>query len=274
MNFYDTHCHPYLSKDKSQDFILEQFFSNWGKYLNSIAVDISSSRVSIDLANKYPGVYATVWVHPTHCFDQLTGYSIEETIEKLEELYHTNISEVVAIWECWLDYHWLESLSQQHWVSQKEVVKTQKIFFQAQIELAKKLKLPLVIHNRESSEDIFEILQEIDFKDFVFHCFSEDLNYAQKLLAFAPKCKLWFGGIVTFKNAKNIQEVASSIPLENIIIETDSPYLTPMPHRWKEENEPLYTRCVLEKIIELRNESPEEIEWQILKNSSIFFRRV
>jgi len=149
--------------------------------------------------------------------------------------------------------------------------KLQKLFFKAQIELAKKYNLPVIIHNRESKDDVLEILQETNFKNFIFHCYSENLEYAQKLLEFSPNCKISFSGIVTFKNALDIQKTAKNIPLKNILVETDSPYLTPTPLRWKEENEPSYTKYVLEKIIELREESPEEIKKTIFENSLEMF---
>jgi TatD DNase family protein len=97
--------------------------------------------------------------------------------------------------------------------------------------LAKKFNLPIVIHNREAKDDILEILKQEDFKDFIFHCYSEDLDFALKLLEFSPNCKIGFSGVVTFKNAKEIQETAKNIPLKNILAETDSPFLTPVPYR-------------------------------------------
>ncbi len=111
-------------------------------------------------------------------------------MQQLEELYVKNTKYIVAIGEAGLDYHWLESLSQRHKISQEEIICIQKDFFRAQIQLAKKLNLPLIIHNRSAKDDVFEILQQENFKHFVFHCYSEDLEYAQKLLSFAPDCKL------------------------------------------------------------------------------------
>jgi len=92
----------------------------------------------------------------------------------------------------------------------------------------------------------------MDFKNFIFHCYSENLEYANKLINFAPDCKISFSGIVTFKSAKDIQETAKNIDLKYILAETDSPYLTPTPFRGKEENEPVFTKYVIEKINELR----------------------
>jgi len=267
---YDTHCHPYLSKEKSQKETLERFFCGSNRYLNSVAVDISTSLHSIHLAEEYIGVYASIGIHPTSTHEYIGRQ--ERVIKILSDLYKKYQGNIVAIGECWLDYYWLEKISTQHNISQKDLKQTQKDFFIAQIRLAKKLKLPLIIHNREASEDILEILKAENFTNFVFHCYSEDLNFAQRLIDFAPDCKLWFGWVVTFKNAKSVQDAVQSIPLKNIIIETDAPYLTPVPYRGKEENEALYTQYVLEKIIELRDESPEEITKTIFENSTSFFK--
>ena len=266
---YDTHCHPYLSRDKSQEEILENFFWWNGIYLNSIGVDLETSELSISLAKSHTGVYASIGIHPTHCLDY--NGKLDETIEKLKKMYFENQDEVVAIWEAWLDYYWLKSLSERYKLSEEEIISLQKNFFKAQIDLARELSVPLIIHNRESADDVMSILQEKDFHNFVFHCYSEDYDYAKRLIEFAPECKLGFGGVVSFKNAQKTQDAAKNIPLENIIIETDSPYLTPVPHRGKSENEPIYCEYVLSTIIDLREESPEEIRTQIFKNSKTFF---
>ena len=139
------------------------------------------------------------------------------------------------------------------------------------INLAKKLNLPIVIHNRDAKNDIFEILKEENFKNFVFHCFSENLDFAKKVLEFSPNAMISFSGILTFKNAIEIKETAKNIPLENILAETDSPYLTPMPFRWKEENEPIFTRYVIEEIAKLKNQDLEYISEKIFENSKKFF---
>ncbi len=266
---YDTHSHPYLAKEKSQEVILENFFKNTKNRLNSIACDLESSNTCIKLAQAYPWVHATIGIHPTHCLDYIA--KIEDSLLKLEKLFLENSRNIVAIWEIWLDYHWIDSLSQKYNISQEEVKQIQKDFLKKQIQLAKKLHLPIVIHNRDSSEDILEILIQEGYGNFVFHCYSEDLGFAKKLLYNFPDCKLWFWWIVTFKSTQKIQEVAATIPLKNIIIETDSPYLTPTPYRGKEENEPVFCENVLSKIIDLREESPEKIRETIYQNSLDFF---
>ena len=237
--------------------------------MNTIWCDIESSKTSINLAIKYDWVYAAIWIHPTHVLEYKDN--ITETIDALEQLYKENSNYIVAIGETGLDYHWITSLSSRYNISQEEVIKIQKDFFIAQIWLAKKINLPIIIHNRNSAKDVLEILIQEDFKNFVFHCYSEDLEYAQKLIDFAPNCKLWFGWVVTFKSAHWVQDAAKNTPLKNIIIETDSPYLTPTPLRGKQENEPILVKHVLSKIIDLRNEDSETISQKILENSLEFF---
>ena len=253
---YDTHCHPNLAKNKSSEKIINNFLEeNPEGFLNVIWTDLEKSKQVIELTNKFDKVYCSVWIHP-----DVYELDLGKTINSLEKLYLENKNKIVAIWECWLDYYW-----------EKEKIEEQKLFFKAQIELAKKYNLPVIIHNRESKDDVLEILKETNFKNFIFHCYSENLEYAQKLLDFSPDCKISFSGIVTFKNAKEIQETAKNIPLKNILVETDSPYLTPTPFRWKEENEPIFTKYVLDKIIELREESSEKIKKTIFENSLKIF---
>jgi len=266
---YDTHCHPYLFKEKSQDSVLENFFSVPNRKINSIAVDIPSIKQSLEYNKKYPELYVSIGIHPNHCLDYKDN--ISAAIDELEVLYKDNTDAINAIWECGLDYYWLDSLSETYTLSKEEIIDIQKQFFRKHISLAKKLQLPLVIHNRNATEDIFEILQEDNFKNFVFHCFVENLDFAEKLLIFAPEAKLGFWWVTTFKNAPEVREVVKNIPLKNIIVETDAPYLTPVPYRGKEENEPLFVQNVLDTIIDVRPESSEEIIQTIYKNSTKFF---
>ncbi len=289
---YDTHCHPYLSKEKSQEEILSNFSKSWD-FLNSIWVNIQTSIISINLAKQYEFIHATIWIHPCDILEENdwkhTLIDLDTTLTKLEELYLENREYIVWMWEMGFDFHWLQSMAEKYLNTQvwkakcstiecdtkdeiltkisRNIKNYQELFFRAQIKLANKYSLPIIIHNRDSKEDVLRVLIDENCTNFIFHCYSENLEYAQKLIEFSPNCKISFSWIVTFKSAKDIQETAKNIPLENILIETDAPYLTPTPLRGKEENEPLYTKYVLEKIIELRDESAEFIEKQIFKNS-------
>lgn len=268
---FDTHCHPYLNSIKDQDTIIKNFFNNGWKYINIIWTNIQTNIKAIEMVNKYDNIFVSIWIHPDDCYN----LDLEETIYFLEKLIIENKEKIIWIWECWLDYYWLnkdDNIKNLDKKDKNEQIllkkERQKIFFKAQINLAKKYNLPIIIHNRESKDDIFDILEKTWFKNFIFHCYSENLEYANKLLKFSPNCKISFSGIVTFKNAKEIHETAKNIPLRNILVETDSPYLTPTPFRWKEENEPLFTKYIIEKINELRWEKCDDI---ILNNSLEIF---
>ena len=262
MNYiYDTHCHPNLNKIKESEEVINNFFENWWKYMNIIWTNLKTCSDVLKLSNINEWIYTSIWIHPCDIYD----LDLEATIKKLEKLLLENRKKIVAVWECWLDYYWMEKDN----LDNKEKLKLkQELFFKAQINLAKKNNLPIIIHNRDSKDDVLRILKETSFKNFIFHCYSENLEYAEKLIEFSPNCKISFSGIVTFKNAKEIQETAKNIPLINILAETDSPYLTPTPFRWKEENEPLFTKYIIEKISELRE---RDCSREILENSIKIF---
>lgn len=271
MQIFDTHCHPHLNKIKETEDTIRKFFEYGWKYMIIIWTDIEKSKKALELANKYDWVFASIGIHPS----DIEGLDIDKTINKLKNMYMDNKEKIVAIWECWLDYYWMERNENTNKLSESDRIRKideqkyeQERFFIAQIELAKELDLPVIIHNRDSRDDVFRILQETDFKNFIFHCYSEDLEYANRLIEFSPNCKISFSGIVTFKNASDIQETAKVIPIKHILAETDSPYLTPVPFRWKEENEALYTKYVIEKISELRWEDCSE---EIFRNSVEIF---
>ncbi len=312
---FDTHCHTYLSKQKSENDVLQNIKNQKNLFITNVWVDLESSKHSIEIAEKYDFAYASVWIHPC---DIWKIHNLDEAIKKLENLAKNE--RVVAVWECWLDYYRLKKeltnftnvipvktgiyskekqvkstqgtkylksnyqkdnlissnelidpWSSQGWQLIEQKKKLQKQFFIAQIELARKLDLPVIIHNREAKDDILNILKETDFKNFIMHCFSENLDFANACLDFSPNAMISFSWILTFNSTKEIQETASKIPLKNILIETDSPYLTPTPFRWQ-ENYPSYVQYVFEKLCSLRTESKEEIEKQVWENSLEIFK--
>lgn len=266
-NLFDTHCHPNLNSVKDKNEVIENFFEKWWKYINIIWTNSKKNKDVLKLSSQYKNVYVSLWIHPSDVYN----LDVNETISELVQLIINNKEKVIWVWEIWLDYHWFEDDVEFKNISyeQKEKIinnmkDKQKIFFIAQIELAKKLNLPVIIHNRDSKDDLIEILEKTWCKNFIFHCFTENLEYAKRLIKLSPECKISFSWIVSFKNAKDIQEVAKNIPLKHILAETDAPYLTPSPLRWKEENEPLYTKYVIDAINNLRWEDCSE---QIFENS-------
>lgn len=261
--FFDTHTHIFLwdLKQKEEE-IFENMRTSWISKIISVWIDLESSYQSVDLAKKYTWVYAAIWIHPNDVF--MYEWKLEETITDLEKLYEENKDRIVAIWECWFDFFRTK---------EEDLAKTRKLqeaFFRAQINLAKKYNLAVVVHTRRAKEDTLRVLQETWCRKFILHCFSEDLDFAYKALYYSDECKISFSWIVTYPNAKNVARVASVIPLDKIIIETDCPYLAPQKKRW-ETNEPAYVSYIYEKICELRKENPEVIKSQIWENSLEIF---
>ncbi|MFW6029611.1 MAG: TatD family hydrolase [Halanaerobiales bacterium] len=241
MALIDTHAHldfPKFNKDR-----LEVIAEAWDKglsYIVNVGADMLSSKRSLVLAQEYPFIYATVGVHP-HEASELD----EEALTKLREFAEDD--KVVAIGEIGLDYHYDNS--------PRDI---QREAFKKQLLLAKELDLPVVIHSREADEDTLKILKEYypGMKAGIMHCFGSDLKMARECLDLG--LYLAFGGVITFKNAGKLRDVVKEVPLERILIETDSPYLTPVPFRGQ-RNEPKFVRFVAEKIAEIKDISLIEV---------------
>ena len=249
---FDTHTHIYLCTKHQEKEIIDGMKQNQVSKIVSIWVDLDSSKISINLAKAYPNiVYSSVWIHPNDCKD----LNLLETIWELEKMILENKKQIVAIWETGFDFYHDD---------RENTLENQENFFKSQIFLAKKYNLPFIVHSRNAKKDTLRVLKECNYNNFILHCFSEDLEFALECINFAPNCKISFSWIVTYKSALSIQETAWNIPLKNIIIETDCPFLSPQEVRGQ-ENIPEYIRYILKKIIELRqlnwkSESGEEIE--------------
>ena len=201
-----------------------------------VGFDTPTIEKSLELNQQYEGIYSIIGWHPTEA-GSYTKVIEEDLIKKL------TLPKVVALGEIGLDYHWMED--------PKEV---QDSVFRRQIAIAKEMNLPISIHTREAMEDTYKILKEEDIRDFL------DLGM-----------HVSFSGVVTFKKALDVQEAATIVPMDKLLVETDAPYLAPMPYRGK-RNEPGYTRYVVEKIAELRNLPMEEIAQQTPENAHRLFR--
>jgi TatD DNase family protein len=208
------------------------------------------------LAEKYDEVYFAVGIHP---------YDIDKFDELIMEKY-VNHPKCIAIGECGLDYFRLP----EDEIEKQENIKRQKEVFIAQIEFAKKVKKPLIVHIREASNDSRQILVDYNAKEVggVLHCY----NASEHLLPLAEH-NFYFGigGVLTFKNAKKLVEVLPKIPKDKLLIETDAPYLTPHPHRG-ERNEPYYTVFVAQKMAELLQINEEEIQKLTTNNAKKLFK--
>lgn len=235
----DTHSHIDM-----RDFELDEIISNAKNARVEKIILPSVNRESyekvVEISNKYEGVYCALGIHPTEAqnakdedFDKILDFSAEKKF--------------VAIGECGLDYYW-----------DKSFVDKQKEVFIKQIELAKKLGKVLIVHDREAHKDTFDILTA-NIKDevpVIMHCFSGSYEFAIECIKKGFYIAL--GGVVTFKNAKKVHEIAKNIPIEYLLLETDAPYLTPEPYRGK-LNEPAYVRFVAERIAQLRGLPYDEV---------------
>lgn len=241
MLLIDTHAHLDSSRfNKDRAEVIKNARDTGVSYIVNIGADLRSSRYSVKLAREYPFIFATVGIHP-HDAIGLDANVLAE-LEKL-----AGEEKVVAIGEIGLDYYY------DH--SPRDI---QRAAFIDQLVLAKKLNLPIVVHSREAEEDTMNILKEhyAGAGTGILHCFSGSLAMAREALDLG--FYLAFGGVVTFKNAGGLLEVLREIPLDRILLETDCPYLTPVPHRGK-RNEPAYLPYVAEKIAEIKGVAIEEL---------------
>lgn len=239
---------------------------------------MGSSEKAIALARRFPGVFfATVGHHPETAQDHILGQSMKE-IEQLELLIEQHRDVVVAVGECGFDYHYLDGTDggkipfDPSAPTEKAIkqIQNQKDWWIYQWELAQRYDLPLVIHTRDARDETLQFMKDNAIDRCVMHCFSEDWDFARELLDFSHEIYFSFSGILTYKKSEKIQEAAQKIPLNRILVETDAPFLAPQPVRGS-INEPAYTRMNLEKLCELRTESPSDIEEQVYRNSLRFY---
>lgn len=250
---FDTHAHlddERFDNDRKQ--IIEQCRAEGIELILNAGSNMNTSQKAIDIARGYDFIYASAGVHP-HDVKSMD----KNTIDELSKL--ASNKKVKAIGEIGLDYHYD--------FSPRDV---QKQRFMEQIDLAKQLKLPIIVHDRESHGDIMDIFKRMNVSGMggVLHSFSGSAEMARECLKLG--FYLSFSGSVTFKNAVKSVEAVKEIPLDMLLIETDSPYLTPVPHRG-ERNYPGYVRHVAEKIAEIKGISFEEVAQKTLENGKRLF---
>lgn len=249
----DTHTHLYATEfDEDRNEMIQRAIDSGISRFFIPAIDSTFTQSMYDLEQEYSeNIFLMMGLHPTHVKD---NYLAE--LQHVEE--ELNKRKFVAIGEIGIDLFW-----------DKTSLPQQQDAFRKQIRLAKKYKLPIVIHCREAFEEIFEILEEEKSGDLfgIFHCFSG--TYEQALQAISYNMKLGIGGVVTFKNGK-IDQFLNQIDLKHIVLETDSPYLTPVPFRGK-RNESSYLLLVATKLSEIYNTSQEEVARITTENSKFVF---
>ena len=246
----DTHAHLDMIEEPV-DEILREMNENGVKKVIIPSVEEKTFDKILEIAHTNENIYAMTGIYPS----EAKTYT-QELEAKMEGLCRD--TKVIAVGEIGLDYYWDKSFTDL----QKEV-------FRKQILFANKMNLPIVVHDREAHKDTFDILNETDKGGKVlFHCFSGSVEFMKECVK-----KGWFialGGVVTFKNAIKMKEVAKEVPLDRLVLETDSPYLTPVPFRGK-TNKPAYVKYVAEEIAALRGMSYDEIAEITTMNAERFF---
>lgn len=229
----DTHCH--LSSDDYDN--LDEIISNMDGIMIASGCDDKSNNEVLELVKKYKNVYGTLGIHPEE-IDSITS----ESFKIIEN--NINNEKIVAIGEIGLDYYWVKDNKEK----QQEV-------FERQLKLASKYNKRVVVHSREAIQDTYDILKKYNVIGTI-HCFNSSLEMAREFIKLGYK--IGIGGVVTFKNSKKLQEIVREIELDNILLETDSPYLTPEPFRGKKNN-PSNVYFVALKVAELKNISIEDV---------------
>lgn len=251
--FVDSHAH--LDDERFQsdrEELIDSLNKNGIEMVLNPGADLNTSIQAVLLAEKYPFIYAAVGCHPHD-----SKYMNDETMNKFREL--ATSKKVIAIGEIGLDYYYDNS--------DREV---QRKWFREQIRLAKELDLPYIVHDRDAHEDVFEIMKQehYDGTRGILHCYSSSVEMAREFIKLGFYISL--GGPVTFKKSKTPKLVAKEVPLDRLLIETDSPYLTPEPFRGK-RNEPMYVKYVAEEIANIRNISVEMVAQKTKENFKRLF---
>ena len=233
----DTHCHVYEEEMSDYKEIIEECNKQDISMIVN-AIDINTSKEIISMSKEYNNVYAAIGLN----YDTIDRVSQDNLIE-LEELLKTE--KIVAIGEIGLDYYWT-----------KDNKDKQIEYFKAQLELAKKYDLPVIIHSRESVQDVYDILKESGINKGSMHCYSGSLEMAKEFIKLG--FKIGIDGPITYKNNKKGIELVKNIDLKELLLETDSPYLSPEPNRGK-TNSPLNLKYIANKIAEIKDISVDEV---------------
>lgn len=249
--YFDTHTHLDDEKfDPDRELVIENLKKEGVSLAVNVGADLTSSKNSIALAEQYDFIYAAVGVHPNE-----VGEMQDEDLETLADM--AKHEKVVAIGEIGLDYHYDEP--------GRDV---QKLWFEKQLRLAQALNMPFIVHDRDAHQDTLELLKKVGYYNGVMHCFSGSCEMAKILLDLGFYISI--AGQVTFKNAPKVKEVAKMVPADRLFIETDSPYLTPEPHRGARNNS-ANVKFTCAKIAELKGISAEKLAKVTLENGKKFY---
>lgn len=245
---FDSHAHyDDEAFDSDRDVLIEKLKENNVEYILNCGSSLKGAVDSVNLAEKYDFIYAAVGIHPEFAYDVN-----ETTIKSLEDL--TKNKKVKAVGEIGLDYYYDENPPRE----------VQKKAFILQMELAKKVGLPVVIHDRDAHKDTLDIIKKYPEVKGVIHCFSGSVEFARECLKLGYY--IGFTGIVTFKNAKKVINVAKEVPINRMLVETDCPYMAPTPFRGK-RNDSSYIKYTLTKLAQIRGEDYDYMENITNKNA-------
>ena len=247
---YDTHCHLTDEKfDFDRDKIIENLQSNSVVKAMLPSDNVENSIKAIDLSGKYDFLYNAVGIHPEE-----NSRFTDEDISRIEEL--ADNTKCKAIGEIGLDYHYEHDKQKQ------------KYLFEKQMQIAERKNLPVIIHTRDAIQDTYDILKKYPNVRGIMHSYSGSYEMAMKFIDLGYYIS--FSGVVTFKNARNVKETCEKLPIDKILVETDSPYLTPHPYRGK-RNEPKYVNLVLQEVSLLKKMSEKEAAQIICNNADDIF---
>ena len=254
---FDTHAHyddEAFQEDRAE--LLNSMTENGVAKIVNVGASLRGARDTYKMMQEYEFVYGAIGIHPDHAGE----LSIPVMIELRDMLKH---EKAVAVGEIGLDYYW-----------DKESHDLQKYWFQKQMELALDMNLPIVVHSRDAAQDTFDGIKRFHagkpgFAGGVIHCYSGSVEMAREYVKLGYH--IGIGGVVTFKNARVLKEVAEAVPMEKIVVETDCPYLAPTPYRGK-RNSSLYLPYVIEEIARIKGMNPEDVEKATYENACTLYR--
>jgi TatD DNase family protein len=259
MKYFDSHAHYYDGRfndgsERSVDSLIGALFENNVSYIINVGTDPTTSRLAIGQAKKFERMYTALGIHPT---DSRDVEDVDTALDDIKGLIEDKTNKCVCLGEIGLDYHYPDTDKEK-----------QMLFFKEQMELAREMNIPVCIHDRDAHGDIMEVLRGYPDVRGVLHSFSGSVEMARELVEMGYMIS--FSGTLTFTNAKKPREVAAVVPHNNILIETDCPYLAPVPYRGK-LNHSGYMKFTLSALADARGESETALEEQLLKNSLELF---
>lgn len=254
---FESHAHfDDEAFDEDRDELLSDIKSHGIETIVNVAASLSSVESTLKLSHLYPHVYAAIGVHPSETLE-LNDENLDLLRQRMKD------ERCVAVGEIGLDYHFLDEYPDPD-------KKTQKIWFEKQLQLARELDKPVIIHSRDAAADTLEIMKKSEYSSLKFdmHCYS----YSKEMVKELNKldCYYGIGGVITFKNAKKLVEALQEMPINRIMLETDCPYLAPTPHRG-ERNSSYYLPLVAQRIAELKGLSYDDIVSITCENAKCFF---